>query len=302
MFGGQVNPSGAHRRRAARGRASRSTGGSTPTSIAQAPNTNSIIKAILAERSSPSTADGKTITGFESGFNQTNLTLAGDDPERRGARCRSSSSATTSTTGSRRHSRRRTACEGGVRLGNPKDAGDWAASLLYEYLERDASIGAFSWSDFGNGGTNLSRARSSQLDYQLFKPLTLTARSVLHEVHRRAAERHQQPDAGAAPAGRDAPVLVRADAMRVGVVGLGIMGAPMARNLLRAGHAVTVHSRTPARVGAAGRRRAPAAAASPRGRGARSTPSSRACPTRPTSRRWSPVPTASSPAPRPGCS
>jgi 3-hydroxyisobutyrate dehydrogenase len=36
--------------------------------------------------------------------------------------------------------------------------------------------------------------------------------------------------------------------MRVGVVGTGIMGAPMARNLLRAGHAVTVHNRTPARV------------------------------------------------------
>ena len=36
--------------------------------------------------------------------------------------------------------------------------------------------------------------------------------------------------------------------MRVGVVGTGIMGGPMARNLLRAGHAVTVHNRTPARV------------------------------------------------------
>jgi 2-hydroxy-3-oxopropionate reductase len=36
--------------------------------------------------------------------------------------------------------------------------------------------------------------------------------------------------------------------MRVGVIGLGIMGTPMARNLLRAGHAVTVHSRTRARV------------------------------------------------------
>src|SRR5262245_24093493 len=34
--------------------------------------------------------------------------------------------------------------------------------------------------------------------------------------------------------------------MRVGVVGTGIMGAPMARNLLRAGHAVTVLNRTPA--------------------------------------------------------
>ncbi len=38
--------------------------------------------------------------------------------------------------------------------------------------------------------------------------------------------------------------------MRVGVVGLGIMGAPMARNLLRAGHVVTVHSRTRAKVDA----------------------------------------------------
>jgi 3-hydroxyisobutyrate dehydrogenase len=36
--------------------------------------------------------------------------------------------------------------------------------------------------------------------------------------------------------------------MRVGVVGLGIMGGPMARNLLRAGHFVTVHNRTPARM------------------------------------------------------
>ena len=36
--------------------------------------------------------------------------------------------------------------------------------------------------------------------------------------------------------------------MRVGFIGLGIMGAPMARNLLRAGHALTVHSRTHARV------------------------------------------------------
>jgi 2-hydroxy-3-oxopropionate reductase len=36
--------------------------------------------------------------------------------------------------------------------------------------------------------------------------------------------------------------------MRVGVIGLGIMGAPIARNLLRAGHALTVHTRTRARA------------------------------------------------------
>jgi 3-hydroxyisobutyrate dehydrogenase-like beta-hydroxyacid dehydrogenase len=36
--------------------------------------------------------------------------------------------------------------------------------------------------------------------------------------------------------------------IRVGLIGPGIMGAPMARNLLRAGYAVTVHGRTRARV------------------------------------------------------
>jgi 2-hydroxy-3-oxopropionate reductase len=36
--------------------------------------------------------------------------------------------------------------------------------------------------------------------------------------------------------------------MRVGVIGLGIMGAPMARNLLRAGHGVVVYGRRRARV------------------------------------------------------
>src|SRR5207249_10366740 len=51
--------------------------------------------------------------------------------------------------------------------------------------------------------------------------------------------------------GRPRSTSVWSDVMlRVGVIGLGIMGAPMARNLLRAGHAVTVHSRTRARVDA----------------------------------------------------
>ena len=32
--------------------------------------------------------------------------------------------------------------------------------------------------------------------------------------------------------------------MRVAVIGLGTMGAPMARHLIEAGHEVTVHNRT----------------------------------------------------------
>lgn len=45
---------------------------------------------------------------------------------------------------------------------------------------------------------------------------------------------------------------------RIGFIGLGIMGKPMAANLLRAGHALTVHDvRTGAgsRIGRAGRGR-----------------------------------------------
>ncbi|MDR7393526.1 MAG: NAD(P)-binding domain-containing protein, partial [Armatimonadota bacterium] len=36
----------------------------------------------------------------------------------------------------------------------------------------------------------------------------------------------------------------RRESVRVGFVGLGIMGKPMARNLLRAGYPVTVHNRS----------------------------------------------------------
>ena len=37
-------------------------------------------------------------------------------------------------------------------------------------------------------------------------------------------------------------------AERIGFIGLGIMGRPMARNLLRAGFGLTVYNRTPARA------------------------------------------------------
>lgn len=35
---------------------------------------------------------------------------------------------------------------------------------------------------------------------------------------------------------------------RIGFIGTGIMGEPMARNLLRAGYPVTVHTRTKSRA------------------------------------------------------
>ncbi|MDQ1565302.1 MAG: binding domain of 6-phosphogluconate dehydrogenase, partial [Actinomycetota bacterium] len=40
--------------------------------------------------------------------------------------------------------------------------------------------------------------------------------------------------------------------MRVGFVGAGLMGAPMVRRLVEAGHDVTVSSRDPARLAGTG--------------------------------------------------
>ena len=57
--------------------------------------------------------------------------------------------------------------------------------------------------------------------------------------------------------------------MEIGFLGLGNMGLPMARNLLKAGHAVTVYNRTPAKAeelhrdGGARVARTPAEAAAP---------------------------------------
>jgi 3-hydroxyisobutyrate dehydrogenase-like beta-hydroxyacid dehydrogenase len=49
-------------------------------------------------------------------------------------------------------------------------------------------------------------------------------------------------------------------AMKVGFIGLGRMGAPMAENLLKAGHEVSVHNRTPAKAEALAGKGARAAA------------------------------------------
>jgi len=46
----------------------------------------------------------------------------------------------------------------------------------------------------------------------------------------------------------DASGLQRGEVMKVGVIGLGHMGAGMAANLLRAGHEVTVYNRTPGKT------------------------------------------------------
>jgi 2-hydroxy-3-oxopropionate reductase len=61
------------------------------------------------------------------------------------------------------------------------------------------------------------------------------------------AGRRVGPDEGP-PAGRDRDEEAAPVAERIGFIGLGIMGRPMARNLLRAGFELTVYNRTPARA------------------------------------------------------
>jgi hypothetical protein len=54
--------------------------------------------------------------------------------------------------------------------------GDWAGYALYEYLQQDAVVSAFTWSDFGVGGTN-QKGPVVGLNYQLLNPLTVSAKA-----------------------------------------------------------------------------------------------------------------------------
>lgn len=170
MFGGQINPT-AHLGDIQLEGGFAQYWWLNPNLIAQAANTNSSIEDALAQQLK--IFDGDEIVAFQSGFNQTNLTLQATVPVVEDVPLRvfgdyvyNWQAATSAAHG----------VLVGMRLGQTKEAGDVAGSLVYEYLEREATIGAFAWSDFGNGGTN-NQGPVVALDYQLFKPLTLTARS-----------------------------------------------------------------------------------------------------------------------------
>jgi hypothetical protein len=143
--------------------------------IAQNGNTNSTLKGSISQnRLITETVDGKSmITGFESGFNQSNLTVAGTIPNVAGTMPLKVFGDYVHNWDAE-HGSEANGAMGGLRLGNPKEAGDWAGAAYYEYLEHDATIGAFSFSDFGLGGTN-QQGPVLQFDYQLFKPLTVRA-------------------------------------------------------------------------------------------------------------------------------
>src|SRR5262249_23822467 len=66
--------------------------------------------------------------------------------------------------------------QAGLRIGQTKVLGDWSVYGLYEYLQQDAVISAFSWSDIGFGGTNV-KGPGVGIDYQLLNPLAGSARA-----------------------------------------------------------------------------------------------------------------------------
>jgi len=128
----------------------------------------------------PTTVPGKTpapftaITGYQSGFNESNFTLAATVPNVMLAKSLrlwadyvyNWDAATDDAHG----------WQAGARLGQTKVRGDWSLYSFYEHLGQEAAISAFTYSDFGLGGTNVEGPVVG-LDYQLLNPLTLTARS-----------------------------------------------------------------------------------------------------------------------------
>ena len=66
--------------------------------------------------------------------------------------------------------------QAGARLGQTKVRGDWSLVGFYEHIDQEAAISAFTYSDFGLGGTNVEGPVVG-IDYQLLNPLTLTAKS-----------------------------------------------------------------------------------------------------------------------------
>ena len=141
-----------------------------PNSIAQALNTNS---ALFNTNLVTTNSDGD-VTGYVSGFNLTNVTAQATLPEvieQMPLRIFADYVYNWQAATSQAHG-----FQAGVKLGQTKVRGDWAASALYEYLQQEAVVSSFNWSDFGFGGTNV-QGPVIALDYQLLDPLTLTAKS-----------------------------------------------------------------------------------------------------------------------------
>jgi hypothetical protein len=143
----------------------------------QLANTNLLVTKTIQP---PTTTPGKkpaaftAITGYKSGFNQSNFTLATTVPNVVAAQplrgwidyVYNWDAATDDAHG----------WTGGLRLGQTKTRGDWSVFGFYEHLGQEAAISAFTFSDFGTGGTNVE-GPGVGVEYQLLTPLTVSAKS-----------------------------------------------------------------------------------------------------------------------------
>lgn len=149
-----------------------------PDPIAVAANTNSKLNVGLSQQTlgntnvlETATVSGKkTITGFAGAFNLTNLNLQATLPNVLwGQPLRVFTDYVYNWGASTDDAQ---GVSAGARLGTLKARGDWSVAGFYEYLGQEAAMAAFSWSDFGFGGTNL-QGPVFRLDYQLLDPLTI---------------------------------------------------------------------------------------------------------------------------------
>ncbi len=140
-------------------------------------NTNLLVTRMIQP---PTTTPGKkpaaftAIAGYQSGFNQSNLTLAATLPNVvRTLPLRFWADYIYNWDAATDDAHGWTA---GLRLGETKLKGDWSVSGFYEHLGQEAAISAFTWSEFGTQGTNLE-GPGVGIAYQLLDPLSVGAQS-----------------------------------------------------------------------------------------------------------------------------
>lgn len=152
-----------------------------PNLIAKDLNTNSALKNTnLVTRDAAG-----MITGFESGFNLFDQSLAVTFPDVvNGMPVRLFEDYVYNWQAASDDAHGVTA---GVRLGDVKRRGDWAATAFYEYLGQEAALSTFTYSDFGLGGTN-AQGPVVQLQYQLLDPMTISVRNHFTNFNERPAD------------------------------------------------------------------------------------------------------------------
>jgi len=140
--------------------------------IAKDLNTNSALanSNLLTTRTTPS---GTTITGYQSGFSHTDLALAVTVPDAWFHKPLTVFGDVLYNWEAK-NDRDQVGLRGGASLGKTKARGDWKVGAFYERIEREAAISAFTFSDFGLGGTN-QQGPVLEVAYQLLDPLTIQA-------------------------------------------------------------------------------------------------------------------------------